>query len=45
MATIEDPTVVRKILRHLGLATDVPEARSPRPPPAEPTMRGEDTLF
>src|SRR5262249_3617921 len=31
VATIEDPVVIRKILTHLGLPTDVPP---PRPPPA-----------
>jgi hypothetical protein len=29
IATIDDPAVVRKILRHLGLPTDGPEARPP----------------
>jgi hypothetical protein len=32
VATIEDPVVIRKILTHLGLPTDVP---APRPPPAD----------
>jgi hypothetical protein len=32
VATIEDPVVIRKILTHLGLPTDVPP---PRPPPAD----------
>jgi hypothetical protein len=32
VATIEDPVVIRKILAHLGLPTDVP---APRPPPAD----------
>jgi hypothetical protein len=31
IATIEEPDVVRKILRHLGLPTEIPQ---PRPPPA-----------
>ena len=31
VATIEDPVVVRKILRHLGLPAVLPV---PRPPPA-----------
>jgi len=35
IATIDDPAVVRKILRHLGLPTEVPEARRPRPPPGD----------
>src|SRR5262249_54645708 len=30
IATIDDPTVIRKILTHLGLPTEVP---CPRPPP------------
>ena len=30
IATIEDPVVIREILAHLGLPTDVP---APRPPP------------
>jgi hypothetical protein len=33
IATIEEPTVVRKILAHLGLSTALPEARPARPPP------------
>jgi hypothetical protein len=32
LATIEDPRVVRRILAHLGLPTEVPQ---PRPPPAQ----------
>jgi len=33
IATIEDPRVIRQILAHLGLPTEVPQ---PRPPPARP---------
>jgi hypothetical protein len=33
IALIEDPTVIRHILRHLGVPTDVPTARPARPPP------------
>jgi len=33
LATIEDPQVIRKILAHLGLPTEVPHPRAPRPPP------------
>jgi len=33
IATIEDPAVVKKILNHLGLSTEVPEAQPARPPP------------
>jgi hypothetical protein len=32
VATIEDPVVIRKILTHLGLPTEVP---APRPPPRD----------
>lgn len=31
LATIEDPRVIRQILTHLGLPTEIPH---PRPPPA-----------
>ena len=33
IAFIEDPTVIRRILSHLGLPTEVPTARPARPPP------------
>ena len=33
IAVIEDPAVIERILRHLGLPTDIPEARPARPPP------------
>jgi hypothetical protein len=33
IATIDHPAVVRKILTHLGLSTEVPEPRPARPPP------------
>jgi Putative transposase len=33
IATIEDPAVVKKILNHLGLGTEVPESQPARPPP------------
>ena len=33
IALIEDPAVIRRILSHLGLPTDVPAARPARPPP------------
>jgi hypothetical protein len=33
IALIEDPTVIRRILRHLGLPTEVPTPRPARPPP------------
>ena len=35
IATIDDAVVVRKILRHLGLPTEVPEAGPARPPPGD----------
>jgi uncharacterized protein YbaR (Trm112 family) len=34
IATIDDPRVIRKILGHLGLATEVPQAHPSRSPPA-----------
>ena len=37
IATIEDPPVVERILRHLGLPTAMPEPAAPaRPPPRDP---------
>lgn len=33
IALIEDPLVIRRILSHLGLPTEVPAAHSARPPP------------
>jgi hypothetical protein len=33
IATIEEPDVIHRILRHLGLPTEMPEPRAPRPPP------------
>jgi hypothetical protein len=33
---IEDPRIIREILAHLGLPTEVPHARPPRPPPTGP---------
>ncbi len=32
IAVIEDPAVIERNLRHLGLPTDIPEARPARPP-------------
>jgi len=32
IALIEDPSVIRRILRHLGLPIEVPTARPARPP-------------
>lgn len=34
IATIEDPQVIRKILAHLGLSTEIPRPCPPWPPPA-----------
>src|SRR5438094_15533 len=34
IATIDDPRVIRNILSHLGLPTEVPQPRPFRPPPA-----------
>ena len=33
IALIETPPVIRRILSHLGLPTEVPAARPARPPP------------
>jgi hypothetical protein len=33
MALIDDPRVILRILRHLGLPTEIPAARAPRAPP------------
>jgi len=41
IATIEDPPVVQRILRHLGLPTDTPVADPPRAPPGA----GPDLAF
>jgi hypothetical protein len=35
VALIEDASVVQRILRHLGLPTEVPEARPARAPPPQ----------
>lgn len=35
LATIDDPSVIRRILTHLGLSTELGEAASGRAPPAE----------
>jgi hypothetical protein len=47
IALIEDPSVIRRILSHLGLPTEVPVARPARPPPlpmGQPDpWYGEDT--
>ncbi len=38
IATIEEPPVVERILRHLGLSTAMPEAAPARPPPRGPEL-------
>jgi len=38
IATIEAGEVMRKILRHLDLATEPPSALPARPPPLAPTL-------
>jgi len=38
IATIDDPPVVARILRHLGLPTETPGPAPARPPPREPEL-------
>ena len=38
IATIEDPPVVQRILRHLGLPTAIPQPAPARPPPTVPAL-------
>ena len=52
IALIEDPAVIARVLRHLGLPTDIPEAQPARAPPlhlvvdAPPTdVAGDEILF
>ena len=35
IATIDEPAVVKKILEHLGLPTEMPSPKAARPPPEE----------
>ena len=35
IAMIDDPTVVQRVLRHVGLPTQIPDARPARAPPTE----------
>jgi hypothetical protein len=35
IATIDEPAVVKKILEHLGLSTEIPSPRPARPPPED----------
>ena len=44
IALIEDPRVIRRILTHLGLSTEVPAARPARSPPLDATSGGDDEL-
>jgi hypothetical protein len=41
IALIEDPRVIRRILSHLRLPTEVPGAGPARPPPLDRTSQGE----
>jgi hypothetical protein len=41
LIALRDPTVIRCVLRHLGLPLEVPTARPARPPPLHPTSRGD----
>ena len=45
IATIDEPAVVKKILEHLGLTTEVPSPRAARPPPEEPEILPEHDDF
>ena len=42
MAIIEQPVVIRKILDHLGLPTEIPQPRSARDPPCRADVPPED---
>jgi hypothetical protein len=49
IARIEDPTVIRHILSHLGVPTDVSAARPARPPPlplgrSDPSCDADDVM-
>ena len=48
IAVIDDPAIIHRILRHLGLPTEIPEARPARSPPlpigAAPAQVGADDL-
>ena len=51
IALIEDPAVIQRVLRHLGLPTEIPEAQPARAPPvplladAAPTRGAHDECF
>ncbi len=51
IALIEDPAVIQRVLRHLGLPTEIPEAQPARAPPvplladAPPTRGADDEFF
>jgi hypothetical protein len=42
IAVIEQPSVVRRILGHLGLPTDIPVPRPSRAPPLDGLALGDD---
>ena len=49
LVLIEDPPVIRRILGHLGLPTEVPAARPARPPPlplgrSDPNYDADDVM-
>jgi hypothetical protein len=44
IALIEDPRVIRRMLGHLGLPTEVPAARPARSPPVLP-LGGEEPWY
>jgi len=38
IATIEDPRIVRRILEHLGISTNIPQLLPSRGPPTPPDL-------
>jgi hypothetical protein len=38
IATIEDPRIVRRILEHLGISTEIPRTQPGRAPPNPPDL-------
>jgi hypothetical protein len=38
IATIEDPRIVRRILDHLGISTEIPQPQPCRAPPTPPDL-------
>ena len=45
IALIEQPAVVRRILGHLGLPTDIPVPRPSRAPPLDSVALGDDAVW